>query len=256
MLSKSTIKLINSLSIKKYRQKEEMFLVEGDKITIEVLKSEYQVLKLYGTSEFISKNTGIIKNAKETFVIDPVSLKKASLLKQPQNCLAICKMPANTGISEHINGSLSMYIDGVQDPGNFGTIIRICDWFGLTQVFCSPDTVDIYNPKVIQASMGSFCRIQLCYSNFEDVLKLAKKSNISTIGAFMDGSDIYREALPLKALLIVGNEGNGIRPSVKNQISRKITIPTYRLGNNRPESLNVAIATGIICAEFRRQHSF
>ena len=255
MIGKSTIKRIKSLAIKKYRQKEKLFLVEGDKNVLEVLHSTYEVHQLFATETFLSENRASTKHAGHIIPATEEEIKKLSLQKNPQRSLAVCYIPSNNRLPEELI-NLSVYLDGIQDPGNLGTIIRICDWFGIDQIFCSPDTADIYNPKVIQASMGSFCRINVNYMSFEIALDVARNSNVPVYGTFLNGENIYTKKLPTSALLVIGNEGNGIRETVKKEIDNKITIPRLDQQNSGAESLNVAVATGIICAEFKRQQIF
>ena len=253
MISKSTIKLIKSLAIKKYRFKEKLFLVEGDKNVLEVLHSEYIVKQLFATKTFLIENVESVINAKQIVELIPEEIKRASLLQSPQNCLAICNLPSTPELPSELKRNLSLYLDGIQDPGNLGTIIRICDWFGIDHLFCSPDTSDMFNPKVIQASMGSFCRVKVWHTPFEQIAKMADISNVSVYGAFLNGQNIYTENLPNQALLVVGNEGKGIRCPVEKRITKKIMIPNLAPVRNGAESLNVSVATGIICAEFKRQ---
>ncbi len=248
MISKNTIKLIKSLAHKKFRLKEKLFLVEGDKNVAEVLNSEFQVEELFATKEFLLINEAAITKAKSILEVSKIEIDRASFLKNPQKSLALCVLPDNINLSETIN-QLAIYLDGIQDPGNLGTIIRICDWFGVHQLYCSPDTVDMFNPKVIQATMGSFCRIQAQKATFDEIVQQVKMSGVPVFGAYMDGNSIYKEQFPKKALLVMGNEGNGIRPGLEQFIERKISIPQFTPG---AESLNVAIATAIICSEFRR----
>ncbi len=252
MISKSTIKLIHSLEIKKYRTKENLFVVEGDKNVLEVLKSSYVVSHIFATKNFLLDYKEVIRNANQISEVTDNELKKASLLKSPQSCIAICEI-TTPPLPDQIEENLSVYLDGVQDPGNVGTIIRICDWFGVKNLFCSADTADLYNPKVIQASMGSFCRVSFHCMDFDKILNLAQSSDVRVLGAFLEGNNIYEEELTYKTLLVVGNEGNGIRKEIEPHISQKIKIPSFAGNGAGAESLNVAIATGIICAEFRRQ---
>ncbi len=255
MIGKNTIKQIKSLSQKKYRQKEKLFLVEGDKNIQELLHSNYNVVQLYATKSFLEENR--IQKNKATLIIETTEehIRKASLLKNPQRSLALCTIPPSPPLPQKLKG-LSLYLDGIQNPGNLGTLIRICDWFGISELFCSTDTADLYNPKVIQSTMGSFCRVNVSYLPFEHILDIAKNSNIPILGTFLNGKNIYTQHLPAEALLIVGNEGSGIRKSVEEQIENKLTIPSFALENHGAESLNAAVATGIICAEFRRKQIF
>ena len=253
MIGKSTTKRIKSLALKKYRQKEKLFIVEGDKNVLEVLQSNFEVVKLFATQTFLSEHANHIKHANQSIEAEVDEIRKMSLQKNPQNSIAVCTMPNEEPLPQILDGNLSLYLDGIQDPGNLGTLIRICDWFGINQLFCSPNTADLFNPKVIQASMGSFCRVNVWYSQFELVAKVAQQSNTVILGTFLNGKSIYSEKLPERALLVVGNEGNGITQSVGKTINRKIAIPRFTKENNGAESLNAAVATGIICAEFKRQ---
>jgi TrmH family RNA methyltransferase len=252
MVSKSTIKLIKSLAQKKFRTKEKLFLVEGDKNVVETLKSNYSVKKLFATKSFILNHSEVCEKAIEVLEVEHSELNKISLLKTPQNCLAICDLPEHPNFPKETKNNLSIYLDDIQDPGNLGTIIRICDWFNVEYLFCSPNTVDMYNPKVIQASMGSFCRVQTYETPFNEIEKLSKSENIPIYGAFLEGENIYKQALPQKAILVMGNEGNGIQNEIENKISNKIRIPEFSSEGNGAESLNVSVATSIICSEFKR----
>lgn len=255
MISKNTIKLIKSLDHKKIREKERLFLVEGDKNVSDVLNSKFIIEKLFATTSFLINNQTTLSNAKLVMEATKEDINEASLLKSPQNSIALCKLPDSKELPEIINSNLSIYLDEIQDPGNLGTIIRICDWFGIEHLFCSPKTADLFNPKVIQASMGSFCRVNVWYTPFETVSALANKLKIPIYGAFLDGENIYKQNLPQKALLVMGNEGNGIGPKIELKIERKIKIPKFSENPKSAESLNVSVATAIICSEFMRQSS-
>ena len=256
MVSKNTIKLIKSLGLKKNRLKENLFLVEGDKNVSEVLASKINIWKLLATDTFLANNNLLIKNANQVFVVTQQDIKQSSLLKNPQNSIALCTLPESKNLPEKIDTDLCIYLDDIQDPGNLGTIIRICDWFGIKHLFCSPQTADIFNPKVIQASMGSFCRVEVSYSLFKPIAQLATKSGLQIVGAFLYGENIYKQNLPLKALLVMGNEGNGISSEIENIIEQKIKIPEFNSNPSSAESLNVSVATAIICSEFKRQKFF
>ena len=248
MISKNTIKVIKSLAHKKFRLQKKLFLVEGDKNVTEVLKSKFQIEQLYATNEFLDLNRSDLAKVKSVLEVSKEEIDRVSLLKNPQKSLALCRLPENLPLPKSIL-NLSIFLDGIQDPGNLGTIVRVCDWFGIDYLFCSPDTVDMFNPKVIQATMGSFCKVQTQKVSVDEMIQLAKKSRVSIFGAYTEGNNIYREELPVKALLVMGNEGNGIRPDLEQFIENKISIPKF---TSDAESLNVAIATAIICSEFRR----
>lgn len=254
MISKNTIKLIKSLDSKKNRLKENRFLVEGDKNVSEVLKSAFTVENLYATTDFLKKNSHLVTRSNQIFEVSKADISQASLLKNPQNCLAVCTLPEEHKLPENLENNLSVYLDDIQDPGNLGTIIRICDWFGVSQLFCSLHTADPFNPKVIQASMGSFCRVQVIKTPFAEIAEMASKNKIPLLGAYLEGKSLYTAPLPSKAILIMGNEGNGIGAEHEKTINFKIKIPGYSTHHEGAESLNVSVATAIICAEFKRQY--
>ena len=254
MLSKNNIKRLNKLSLKKNRLKERQFLVEGDKMILELASSDYEIAELFVTSELETSVRKTFPKNMPVHVISIEELKKISQLKTPQNSLAVCRIPETPVIPLFINDALSLYIDSIQDPGNLGTILRISDWFGIQNVFVSPETVDVFNPKVIQASMGSFARVRVYETGFETVENLAKKSQAIIYGAFMEGSNVYEQTLAGKAILVVGNEGNGIRPEIEARVDHKLSIPNFSLNDQKAESLNVSVATAVLCSEFKRKH--
>lgn len=212
-------------------------MVEGNKTIKEIPFSQYKI------SEIFSVNPGelVINDANAT-EITPNDLKKISFLQHPKDSVAVCEL-LDSEVSEHVGTQL--VLDGIQDPGNLGTMIRLADWFGIDQIVCSEDTVDLYNPKVIQASMGSFLRVKVVYQNIEEYLS---SSDAAIIGTDMDGTNFYEFGFPEKFNLVLGNEGNGIRPEIENLLTEKITIP--RFGKSRStESLNVSMAAGIILGQ-------
>lgn len=214
-----------------------MFLVEGDKILSEVLNSGFKVKEIFSVeTDYSGIGSGQFTRISEA------ELKKISFLQHPKNSVALCEIPKAARLDEP---SLQLILDGIQDPGNLGTIVRLADWFGIKQIICSGDTADLYNPKVIQATMGSFTRVNVVYQNIEETIR--KSRNIS-IGTDMDGESIYNCKFPDQLNLILGNEGNGMRGSVEKLLSGKVTIP--RFGDyQKTESLNVATATGIILGQ-------
>ncbi|WP_323786893.1 RNA methyltransferase [Psychroserpens sp.] len=236
-ITKNEIKLIKSLGQKKFRQQEELFLVEGVKGIREFLDSEFELYQLFATEAIFDVETKLISSK---------DLQRISGLKSPNTALAIFRIPKPKPEKE---SSLILALDDVRDPGNLGTIIRLCDWFGIETLVCSLETVDCYNPKVVQASMGSLTRVQIKYTDLEDYLK---QSELETFGTFMDGSSIYSEALPKKGIIVMGNEANGISPNIERLIHKKIGIP--RFGNLKAtESLNVATATAIVLSAVKGQ---
>ena len=241
MLSKNHCKLINALKLKKNRTEKQLFVVEGVKSVKEVLKSDVIIEKLFQTPAVSEKIEGDF----EKFEITEEELKKISQLKQPAGILAVCKMP--TYELEIKESELYLALDELNDPGNLGTIIRLADWFGITQIIASENPVYVYNPKVIQASMGSFTRVKVIYTDLEKFLQHYKQP---IIGTFLEGENLYQTSLPKQGIIIMGNEANGISDAIKQLVTQKITIPHF--GNRPTESLNVAMATSIILSEFRR----
>ncbi|WP_405292005.1 TrmH family RNA methyltransferase [Algibacter sp. Ld11] len=238
MLSKSQIKLITSLKQKKYRQDLGFFVVEGVKTIKELLESNLKLYALYTTESFNI-------DAKDEVLISETDLKRISFLKTPNTALAVFKIPEQTPVETK---GLIVALDDVRDPGNLGTIIRLCDWFGIKQLVCSKATVDCFNPKVIQATMGSITRVNISYVDLETFLK---DTDVPVFGAFMDGENVYKKQLPQHGVLVMGNEANGVSKAVEALITEKISIP--RFGDlQATESLNVATATAILISEFRR----
>lgn len=240
MVSKNQIKLITSLQQKKYRKQEQLFIAEGIKVVQELLFSNFELLYLFTT-----KQDFLEVSKDKVHAITDSELKKISALANPNTCLAVFKMPNPKEWNEK---GLILALDDVRDPGNLGTIIRLCDWFGIETLFCSEESVDIYNPKVVQATMGSISRVNVVYGDLEMFLN---ESSLPVFGTFMDGNNIYQEKLPKEGIIVMGNEANGISPSVEKLVSQRIAIP--RFGNLQlTESLNVATATAIILSEFKR----
>ncbi len=240
MVSKNQIKLITSLQQKKYRQAEDLFLAEGVKVVQELLQSNFELLHLYS----IQSDFEEVAESKKTLISEG-DLKKISALNTANSCLALFKIPK---ARETKQTGLILALDDIRDPGNLGTIIRLCDWFGIEQLVCSTTTVDLYNPKVVQASMGSISRVNV---NYLDLNSFLKNSSIPVFGTFMVGKNIYTENLPQEGIIVMGNEANGISESIEQIISERLTIP--RFGKlKQTESLNVATATAIILSEFRR----
>ncbi|MCW2118663.1 TrmH family RNA methyltransferase [Flavobacterium sp. 7A] len=240
MVSKNQIKLITSLQQKKYRIAHQMFIAEGVKGVQELLNSNFDLVHLYTTKNDFSDVSVINKT-----ITDEADLKKISALATPNSCLAIFKMPEEQPIVE---SGLILALDAIRDPGNMGTILRLCDWFGVKQLLCSTETVDIYNPKVVQATMGSISRVNV---NYVDLNTYLKQSTKAIFGTFMDSNSIYKTSLPQEGIIVMGNEANGISSEIEKIVTNRLTIPRY--GDlQQTESLNVATATAIILSEFRR----
>ncbi len=240
MLSKNQIKLITSLKHKKFREGHNLFIAEGVKVIQELFDANFIAEFLYVTEGLFFQNCKI---QPEKITID--ELKKISALTTPNNCLAVFKIPENKKIIEK---NLILALDDVRDPGNLGTIIRMCDWFGIDNLVCSQNTVDVYNPKVVQATMGSLVRVNVSYLDLNSFLTITK---MPVYGTFMNGENIYKTTLKTEGIIVMGNEANGINPTIEKIIKNRLTIP--RFGNLQlTESLNVATATAIVLSEFRR----
>jgi TrmH family RNA methyltransferase len=248
MLSKAKIKYLQSLQQKKQRIKENVFLVEGEKIVDEVLRQQlFKVHSIYATEEWINKNATFLTPYETSLTItSPNGLKKISSLKTPNSVLAVLKMPNYTPLVDKIQTSLNLVLENIQDPGNMGTIIRIADWFGIPHLFCSKGCVDIYNSKVVQASMGGFLRVQVHYVDLENLFQ--EHPTLPVYGAVLGGENAFKQSLNKPSFLLIGNEGKGLSGPIQNQITHKITIP--KMGG--AESLNAGVATGILCALFHQ----
>ena len=240
MISKNKIKLIRSLETKKGREKVGLFVAEGPKVVNDLLHEG-----------FVAED--ILDNIED--------INKVSFLQHPQSLLGVFKLPevaSNTMndylilFKEGIENQLVLALDGVQDPGNLGTIIRIADWFGIEDIFCSHETADCWNPKVVQATMGSIARVKLHYLNLYEMIDQLP-TDYPSYATLLDGNNIYAQELSRHGMIVMGNEGKGISPQLRTKINRKLFIPNYPPERETAESLNVAIATSIVCAEFRRR---
>ena len=282
MLSKATIKRIRALEQKKFRRQTGLFVAEGPKVVGDLLAA-MAACEIFATAEWLKKNQRLVEEnsamtgGKSTATITEISdeeLRRLSFLQHPQQVLATFKMSAspptplqiergdliaNSQLStlncqlSIVNCQLSLALDGIQDPGNLGTIIRIADWFGIETIFCSPDTADAYAPKVVQATMGSLARVKIVYQDLATLID-ALPNDFPVYGTLLDGDDIYAELLTPHGLIVMGNEGNGISPEIAQKINRRLLIPNFPADRPTADSLNVAIATAITCAEFRRRH--
>lgn len=241
MVSKNQIKLINSLQQKKYRKLHNLFIAEGKKVIQELLDAQFSLAYL-----FVTKADLFDTNPAATLISDN-ELKKITALTTANDCLAVFEIK-ETAFKP--TSGLELALDNIKDPGNMGTIIRLGDWFGISKIVCSEETVDIYNPKVVQATMGSLARVQVEYTNLATYLKATDKE---IFGTFMEGENIYKSNLPSKGIIVMGNEANGISEEIEQLVTQKIAIP--RFGNlQQTESLNVATATAIFLSEFKRNN--
>ena len=249
-LSKNRIKYIRSLEHKKIRKEEHVFLAEGPKLVNDLL-GHFHCRFLGATASWLKEHPYV--DADEISEITPEELARASLLRTPQDVLAIFEQPCYDLQPETVRKSLCLALDDVQDPGNLGTIVRLADWFGIEHIICSTGTVDIYNPKVVQATMGAIARVKVHYTALPEFI--CSLGDVPVFGTFLDGKNIYEQPLSPHGLIVMGNEGNGIGKEIEKLVNRKLYIPNYPAERTTSESLNVAIATAVVCAEFRRQAS-
>jgi len=243
MLSKNQLKLVRSLELKKNRKKEGLFVAEGPKVVGDLLRAGFvphSIFKVQGSG---------FKVQGSSFLITDDELRKLSFLQHPQEVLAVFEIPQSQKPTAN-SQQLTIALDGIQDPGNLGTIIRIADWFGISTIYCSEDTADCYNPKVVQATMGSLAHVDLVYTDLEALLR---QYDGPIYGTLLDGQNIYQQELSNEGIIVMGNEGNGISPAIRQLVTHKLLIPNYNPSSETAESLNVAIATAITCAEFRRR---
>ena len=244
MISKNQLKYIRQLEQKKYRRREGCFVAEGTKVVGDLLQ-RYRPEAVFATADWQAP-AGITPQ-----LVTDDELRRISFLQHPQQVLALFPLPTLNYKLSTINLKLTLALDGVQDPGNLGTIIRIADWFGISTIICSEDTVDAWNPKVVQATMGSIARVNIIYINLPEFLD-SLPADFPVYGTFLDGDNIYTQELTREGLIIMGNEGNGISDAVRAKVNRRLLIPDFHQGETA-DSLNVAIATAITCSEFRRR---
>lgn len=260
MISKNQIKLVRSLEQKKHRIDEGLFVAEGPKVVGDLLACHFRPRVVFATENLPLEERGMESLADKIVSVSDDELRRLSFLQHPQQVLALFELPAecysSDNISTHlflkggregVSGGLSLALDGVQDPGNLGTIIRVADWYGIDRIYCSADTADCWSPKVVQATMGSIARVHVTYTNLETFLSNAR---VPVYGTVLDGDNIYTRQLAQEGIIVMGNEGNGISQPIRRLLTHRLLIPKMRPG---AESLNVAIATAIVCSEFRRQ---
>ena len=261
MISKNQIKYVRQLEQKKFRKAENLFIAEGHKVVGDLLAAGFRPKQIYATADWQSPVASV-----EVTQVTNDELQRLSLLQHPQQVLALFPIPDSSGefaIQQHNNNGIcnaktsnlksqiSILLDNVQDPGNLGTIIRVADWFGIDTIFCSPGTVDAWNPKVVQATMGSIARVHIVYIEPDELFD-ALPTDYPIYGTFLDGQNIYTQQLSSHGLIVMGNEGNGISDAVRARVTHKLLIPDFHQGDTA-DSLNVAIATAITCSEFRRR---
>ena len=250
MISKNQFKFVRQLEQKKYRRREGLFVAEGTKVVGDLMQHS-QPRMLFATSEYLDASPQLLQMGYEAVRITDDELRRLSFLQHPQQVLALFPLPSPSHSLTPSPSHLSIALDGVQDPGNLGTIIRLADWFGIESIYCSEDTVDAWNPKVVQATMGSIARVNILYTDLPAFLD-SLPADFPVYGTFLDGDNIYTQELTPEGLIIMGNEGNGITDAVRAKVNRRLLIPDFHQGETA-DSLNVAIATAITCSEFRRR---
>ena len=249
MISKNLIKLVKSLEQKKYRRREQLFVAEGPKVVHDLMAIR-EPQRIIATGSWYSQN-----NIEADVVVTEDELRKVSFLQHPQEVMALFPLPDHDEmIPAGLDQTLSLALDDVQDPGNLGTIIRLADWFGIGHIFCSMATADAFSPKVVQSTMGSIARVTLHYTDLSEMFRQLD-GKVPVYGTFLDGSNIYEQPGLANGIIVMGNEGNGISPAIEAFVSKRLLIPSYPMGRPTAESLNVAVATAITCAEFRRRQS-
>jgi TrmH family RNA methyltransferase len=249
MISRNKLKLINSLSQKKYRDETGLFVAEGTKLVLD-LSPSFQCSLLVTTTGWLNEH--IPFKAEEIIEVNDDEFSKISGHKSPQGVLALFVKPSYNWNYEELSQELSLALDNVQDPGNLGTIIRVADWFGIHDIFCSEHSVDAFNPKTVQATMGALARVRVHTVNLIEFF-LPCKGKLPIYGTFMYGENIYSKPLSQQGIIVMGNEGNGISSELEKLVTERLLIPSFPVGNSTSESLNVSVATALICAEFRRR---
>ena len=249
MISRNLAKYIHSLELKKNRKKEKAFVAEGGKI-VEELLPHFQPIVILGLSSWMDAQAWDSISPCERYTVTHEELERVSFLQHPQQVIAVFALPDAPASFEIADNQLYLALDGVQDPGNMGTIIRIADWYGIKTIICSETTADAYNPKVVQASMGSIARVRMIYTPLQPLLS-SLPQHYPVYGTLLHGENIYTTQLTKHGIIVMGNEGNGIGKETQQHITRSLTIPRFN-ADEGPESLNVAIATAIVCSEFRR----
>jgi TrmH family RNA methyltransferase len=247
-LSKNKLRQLLTFTKKKNRDEENLFLAEGNKLVQDLLPY-FKCKTIVGTTDYFERER--FDCATECYIATREELERLSLTRSPQSVWALFERKNYQLDFTAIEQTLSIALDGVQDPGNLGTIIRIADWFGIENIICSPNCVDLYNPKVVQATMGAIARVKVHYTELPQLINAMK--NLPIYGTFLEGEFIYDTPLSNKGIIVMGSEGNGISKEVGQLVNKKLFIPSYPPNRTTSESLNVAVATSIICSEFRRR---
>ena len=243
-MTKAEIQFVRSLSDKRTRDEHGLFIAEGDKLIGEILSSGLKIHKIYALAGHLEPHAEIVSEKE---------MERISQLKTASSSLAIVECPRHKTPLSAPAQALSIALDGVQNPGNLGTIIRLADWFGIGDIFCSMDCADCYNPKVVQATMGAILRVRVHYLPLAEFLERTKQSGVDIYGTMLDGENIYSTQLQPNGVIVMGNEGKGVSAECQKSFTHSLLIPSFPPERQGSESLNVAMATGIVCAEFRRR---
>lgn len=254
MISKQKIEFIRSLAHKKGREIAGCFVAEGEKIVSDLLKSSLQPVEIYCTAKMLATPEPL-RNIENSILISEKEMERISAFKSPSNVLALFEIPSYQEIERPSFEGLCLVLDGIQDPGNLGTIVRTADWFGISDVYCSPECADIYNPKCVQSTMGALARVRVHYTALTELTRKALDQQVPVYGTFMEGENLFQTSLDSPALIVMGSEGKGISSELIPLLTKKISIPAYPAGSNQLESLNVAVSAAVVCAEFRRRQS-
>ena len=245
-MTKAEIQLVRSLQDKRSREEEQLFVAEGEKLISEIGSSSLRIRKIFALEGLF--------DGPETEVVSRKDMERLSLLKTPSKALALVEQP-HYPLPRPSAERLMLALDEVQNPGNLGTIIRLADWFGIEEIICSKNSADCFNPKVVQATMGAILRVRIHYVDLPDFLRQAAEAGTPLYGTFLEGDNLYDAPITKGGIVVMGNEGRGVSKEVADLISHRLFIPPYPADSRTSESLNVAMATGIICAEFRRRAS-
>lgn len=252
MLSKQLTKVVQNLEKKKFRERYNLFKVEGEKLVGELLLSGLEIRDIIATSGWIERQHRTFPGIQVTEAGEK-EMGKVSGFQSPPDVIALAEIPAYTFHPEEIEENLTIALDGIQDPGNLGTILRVADWFGVHHILCDRKCAGVYNSKCVQASMGAIFRVKTFYVELPAVLKELKNENYPVFGTFLDGENIYGSPLYGKGVIVMGNEGKGISEEIERVTDFKLTIPRFSTDERKTESLNVGVATGIVLSEFRRK---
>ncbi len=245
-MTKAEIQLVRSLADKRTRDSEHLFVAEGYKLVDEIRQSKLRIRTIYTTRNDVVGHNVVL--------VDKREMERISQLNTASDILAVVEQPRYTLSLNELKSKLSLALDGVQNPGNMGTIVRLADWFGIDHIICSRECADLYNPKVVQATMGALLRVKVHYvDNLSSLLGEAKRAGMAIYGTLLDGNNIYHETLTAEGIIVMGNEGRGLSDECRNTLTHKLFIPPYPADAPTSESLNVAMATGIILSEFRRK---